>query len=373
MKWDEERYVRVYTRDTPPMLGMGWEARALFWEILRKADRAGALPLGKSGARGLAALTRIPQEVVERALPELLEDGCVEQSGTTLIVPNYIEAQEASMSPGHRQKESRERRRDMIRSGLDPDQRETVIYFIQSEHGGHVKIGRADDLAKRLQGLATGRPDKLILLGAVPGTLADERRVHAAFAAHRDKGEWFFPHEQVMAAARAAVTGATIEDVLRHGLSVTCHETSTVTLNRAVPGRAEPETTHTAGAPTREEPPPEPAEPPPRPSSPDPPASGPVPLAKLGPAVGAVVGELGALAEQLRDEGNGLGEAVCEKLAEGKMPTPKQLARLREIRDERARPMLPGVARGRAPPRPAISMQESAGEGQHKWGGWEDV
>lgn len=271
MRWEDERYVRIYTRDTPEWISLGWEAQSLFILLLRKLDRAGVLELGKSGARGLAALLRMPQDVTERALAALIEDGCVEQRGSNLVVPNFIEAQESTMSPSVRQKESRERRRDLIRSGLDPNQRETVIYFIQSEHGGPVKIGRADDLAKRLQGLGTGRPDTLVLLGAVAGTVEDERRVHAALNVYREKGEWFSPSPMVMACARAAVTGATIEDVLRH--AVTCHTgadsvtptvtirdgqhvasnvPSTVTPYRTVPYRTVPEippTPHGGNAP----------------------------------------------------------------------------------------------------------------------------
>ena len=72
MRWEDERYVRVYTRDTAELLALGWEARALFWEVLRKVDRAGLLPLGKTGVRGLAAVTGIPAEVVGRALALLL-------------------------------------------------------------------------------------------------------------------------------------------------------------------------------------------------------------------------------------------------------------------------------------------------------------
>jgi hypothetical protein len=252
MHWENERYVRIYVRDTVELLALGWEGRALLWEILRKADRAGVVPLGKAGARGLAALTGVPVEVVERVLPILISDGCVEMSGTNLVVPNFIEAQEASMSSAARQRECRERRRDQIRNGLRDDHRSPVVYFIQAENGGHVKIGRTDDLAKRLQGLSTGRPDALVVLGAIPGASEDERRIHEALAAYRDRGEWFLPHPAVMAAAKAAVTGAVADDVLRAVSSVTCHDSlqvtddchdpSDVTPYRTVPSHAEPET-----------------------------------------------------------------------------------------------------------------------------------
>lgn len=112
MRWPDERYVKVYTRDTPDWLALGWEARALFWELLRKADRAGLLEVGKSGNRGIAALTGIPVDVVERTLPALLEDGCVEQRGPQLLIRNYIEAQNANQSDKARQQKAREAARD---------------------------------------------------------------------------------------------------------------------------------------------------------------------------------------------------------------------------------------------------------------------
>jgi hypothetical protein len=235
VKWEDERYVRLYTRDTVPWLSLGWEGQALFVFILRKVDRTGTLDLGRSGIKGLAAITGMPLDVVERTLPGLLEDGCVEMAGTTIVVRNFIEAQEATMSPSARQKESRLRRRDQLRAGLDPLARETVIYFIQSEDGGPVKIGRADDLARRLVGLQTSRPDKLVVLAAAPGTLTDERLLHQRFSAVREKGEWFSPSAELMAYVREVAVTRRLDVVPPGDVSrnVTCHETYTVTPNRS--------------------------------------------------------------------------------------------------------------------------------------------
>ena len=92
MRWEDERYVRVYTRDTPDWCALSWEARALFAFLLRRVDRAGIVDLGRSGVRGLAGMVQMPPEVVERALPELLADGSVLQTGTTLVIPNFVAA-----------------------------------------------------------------------------------------------------------------------------------------------------------------------------------------------------------------------------------------------------------------------------------------
>lgn len=62
------------------------------------------------------------------------------------------------------------------------------VYFI--ECNGSIKIGRAIDVAKRMQTLKVGNPRKLTLLGTVPpGSL--ERCIHDRLVAHRVTGEWF--------------------------------------------------------------------------------------------------------------------------------------------------------------------------------------
>ena len=55
MRWDDERYVRLYTRDTTDWLALSWQAQGLFVLILRKVNRAGVIDLGRAGKRGLAA------------------------------------------------------------------------------------------------------------------------------------------------------------------------------------------------------------------------------------------------------------------------------------------------------------------------------
>ncbi len=119
MDWANERFVRFYTRDTVEWLALSWKAQGLFGLILRKCDRAGVIELGRLGPRGLAALLHAPWAEIESPLGELLTDGCVEiraDDRPVLVVPNYLEAQEATSSDKQRQRDSRERRRDKARS-----------------------------------------------------------------------------------------------------------------------------------------------------------------------------------------------------------------------------------------------------------------
>ena len=117
MDWSNERYCRLYTRDSVTWSLWPWEARALFAFLLRKVDRAGVLDLGSHDpARAVAAVVGMPADVVAAHLPALVDSGAVEVTPDALIMPNYIEAQEATSSDKQRQSESRARRRDRARA-----------------------------------------------------------------------------------------------------------------------------------------------------------------------------------------------------------------------------------------------------------------
>lgn len=95
MRWEDERWVKLYTRDDPEWLILSWQARGLFYELLRKVDRAGILPLGRIGAKGVAVLVRGSWAEVQGPLDELLADGCLAISGDKLLIPGFTSAQEA--------------------------------------------------------------------------------------------------------------------------------------------------------------------------------------------------------------------------------------------------------------------------------------
>lgn len=122
MRWEDERYVRVYTRDTPDWLAMQWQGRATFYELARKVDRSGFMPIGKSGNRGLAGCLHMPLDVVEAGIAELLADGCVVAVDGGLLIRNFIEAQESRQSDAQRKRSQRERDRNAKRDGAElPD------------------------------------------------------------------------------------------------------------------------------------------------------------------------------------------------------------------------------------------------------------
>lgn len=136
VNWPDERYVRLYTRDTPDWLALSFEAQALFALLIRKVDRSGVLELGKHGKRAVAvAIGHASQwERLEPALDELFSDGCVFTRGDTLIVRNFIEAQEARQSDRMRQALSRARRRDQAGTGPDVTKRDVESQNVTASH-----------------------------------------------------------------------------------------------------------------------------------------------------------------------------------------------------------------------------------------------
>lgn len=111
MNWSDERYVRLFTRDTVTWLRWSFETRAIFCLLLRKVDRSGVLETGRDDkAEALALTLMAPIEACRKALSELMACGTVAASDTSLVIPRFIEAQECRMSDKARQKESREKR-----------------------------------------------------------------------------------------------------------------------------------------------------------------------------------------------------------------------------------------------------------------------
>jgi hypothetical protein len=126
MRWEDERYVRLYTRDTADWLALSFDAQAVFALLLRKVDRAGILVLGKHGHKAVALALghRAESERIDAALDELLADGCIVVDGDRLVVRNFIEAQETPAGDAKRLREFRERAR--ARKGRETESNATA-------------------------------------------------------------------------------------------------------------------------------------------------------------------------------------------------------------------------------------------------------
>lgn len=111
-RWEDERYVRLYTRDTVGWKMLPWQGKALLSLLFRKVDRAGLLDVGEHGVEGLAALVELPFEIVEVGVAALLKSRTIKWTGDrgqVLFIPNFLPAQEAHSSDAQRKRDQRER------------------------------------------------------------------------------------------------------------------------------------------------------------------------------------------------------------------------------------------------------------------------
>lgn len=88
---------------------------------------------------------------------------------------------------------ARRKRRRRAVVAPEPKKAQPVVYFIEAEGQGRVKIGfTAAHPLGRLDGLRTGSAVPLRLLAVIPATsAADEAALHRRFSAHRLFREWF--------------------------------------------------------------------------------------------------------------------------------------------------------------------------------------
>jgi hypothetical protein len=72
-----------------------------------------------------------------------------------------------------------------------------VIYFIQKDVNGPIKIGISTDLKSRLATLQTACHEPLSVLGTMKGSYRFEAMLHQKFLKYRIRGEWFQPSEEI--------------------------------------------------------------------------------------------------------------------------------------------------------------------------------
>lgn len=74
-----------------------------------------------------------------------------------------------------------------------------MIYFIQESGSGLIKIGCTERAVEgRLSMLQIGNPHPLRVLLVLPGSYAEERRLHRQFRPARHLGEWFHPYRMIL-------------------------------------------------------------------------------------------------------------------------------------------------------------------------------
>jgi hypothetical protein len=113
LDWANESYVKIYTRDTAAWLALPWQARAVFYELVRKVDRSGVLKVGRKGVGALPACLNMPSAVIQVGINALIEEGAVLDKEDRIVIPDHTEAQEKRASDASRQRDSRLRRKEI--------------------------------------------------------------------------------------------------------------------------------------------------------------------------------------------------------------------------------------------------------------------
>ena len=73
------------------------------------------------------------------------------------------------------------------------------VYFVQAGQGGPIKIGITKTVYDRLINAQTFCPVPLLFLGAFEGTGVQEQELQFELGAIRFRGEWYWPHETLLA------------------------------------------------------------------------------------------------------------------------------------------------------------------------------
>lgn len=120
MRWEDEPYVKLFSRDTPTWVAMSWQAKALLPLLMRKVDKAGLMECGQLGRSAVSLMTGLPEEVTVVGLESLERLGVTAWHGNTLEIPNFEEAQEARASDIARKRESRARAKKKLRAEPQP-------------------------------------------------------------------------------------------------------------------------------------------------------------------------------------------------------------------------------------------------------------
>ena len=172
MDWSDERWVKVYTRDTASWKLLGWQARTVLLHMFRKVDRAGVIDDGGEGSDGLAAALDLPPDVTCHGLSQLVTRGIVVSRGDQHVIPNFLAAQSATSSDAERQRKSRETRRASvtIRDGESQNvtERHAVSRGVTSGHSeSRVDESRLDE-PERESGSGPATPAALPLFGDRP-------------------------------------------------------------------------------------------------------------------------------------------------------------------------------------------------------------
>jgi hypothetical protein len=109
VRWEDEPFIKWYTRFTPEFLVLSIQARGLIPLLCSVVDRAGILKVGGLGLKGVAVSLCCPWKDIAEPIHELVDAGRIVFNAERgeLLVPNHEEAQAAKQSDAARKRASR--------------------------------------------------------------------------------------------------------------------------------------------------------------------------------------------------------------------------------------------------------------------------
>jgi hypothetical protein len=110
MNFEDEPYVRVYTRKTLTHKLLGWEGRTVMRLMIDDFDPAGVFEIRGDAAHCISAVTDLPIEIVRVGLARLIETETWVVTTRAITWPTYEEAQNCVRSDRLRQRASRKAR-----------------------------------------------------------------------------------------------------------------------------------------------------------------------------------------------------------------------------------------------------------------------
>lgn len=110
MDFANERYVRLYVRDTMTWKRLGWDGQTMLMHLLRKVDRSGVIDIGDAEPwESGVMLCGAPEDQSRRGVTRMLELGVIVHDVDRLVFPRFIEGNETPQSDAQRVREHRER------------------------------------------------------------------------------------------------------------------------------------------------------------------------------------------------------------------------------------------------------------------------
>ena len=98
MRWEDEPWRKLYTRDTAAWACLDWQAQAVVLMFIRTCEADGTIHAPR-GAEQIARFWRgWPVDVVAAGLEQLEADGAIVRHGGAYCMPNFVDAQASRTS-----------------------------------------------------------------------------------------------------------------------------------------------------------------------------------------------------------------------------------------------------------------------------------